>query len=152
MLLVSTFLLGCAMGCLLLYSSVHDRIVKVPGLALVGQVEGCIQSLPDGSLAGVQLYNGTSYHLVITEVRDAQGNPAEFVQFHVTKPVGRGYASASRAVPLSEVIPNRCYGILLPGDNAVLKFNAKGRGPVSVSYYLVGEKPEVGMVKILKLE
>ncbi|HHW19463.1 MAG TPA: hypothetical protein GXX30_11340 [Firmicutes bacterium] len=151
-LVVSVFLLGCLTGCLLLYSSVHDRIVEVCALILPGEVDGVLQKNDSGTVTGVQLYNGTSYHMVVTGVWDADGKRGEFLQLHMAKPVGRGYAGASRAVRLSEKIMDRTYAVLLPGDNAVLKFEVSAKCPVTVEYYLVGDNPEDNEMLVLALE
>lgn len=138
---ICVFFVGCLAGSLLLYSSVHDRIVTVPEVGLTGEVEGMLQTSPfDASVIGVQLYNGMDSHVVITRVWDAQGQKAEFTQLHMANLVGsRGYHAAGQAVPLSETIEDRGYAVLLPGDNAVLKFSEPAKTPVTVEYYLAGK-------------
>lgn len=105
------------------YHQVHERIATVGKLVLSGEVQVSLQESPyDGTIIGVQISNGTAGHIVVTAVTDKEDRLAEFVQFHMVKPVGRGYQEAGLAVPLMDVVANRSYGILLPGDNAVLRF------------------------------
>jgi hypothetical protein len=153
-LTVGVFLVGCLAGCLILYSSVRDRVVEVEGLIPTGEVEGVLQKADNGGVMGVQLYNGTNDHMVVTGVKDANGELGSFVQLHMAKPVGLGYSAASRTIRLGGKGTDFTYAVLLPGDNAVVKFPVWAECPVIVEYYLVGDdpKPEDFKILVLRLE